>query len=91
MCLAIPGKIKSIEYQYDGLVRMARVAFGGIIKEASLDMVPLAKEGDYVLVHVGVAISIVDEEEAEKTFAYLREIGELDELTESSQIDRHAL
>ncbi|GAB3021367.1 HypC/HybG/HupF family hydrogenase formation chaperone [Spirosoma pulveris] len=91
MCLAIPGKIKSIDYQYDGLVRMARVAFGGIIKEASLDMVPLAKEGDYVLVHVGVAISIVDEEEAEKTFAYLREIGELDELTESSQIDRHAL
>ncbi|MFD2935152.1 HypC/HybG/HupF family hydrogenase formation chaperone [Spirosoma flavum] len=91
MCLAIPGKIKSIEYQYNGLIRMARVAFGGIIKEASLDMVPHAKEGDYVLVHVGVAISIVDEEEAEKTFAYLREIGDLDDLVESSQIDRHAL
>ncbi|AUD05514.1 HypC/HybG/HupF family hydrogenase formation chaperone [Spirosoma pollinicola] len=91
MCLAIPGKIKSIEYQYDGLVRMARVNFGGIIKEASLDMVPSAQVGDYVLVHVGVAISIVDEEEAEKTFAYLREIGDLDELTESSQIDRHAV
>lgn len=91
MCLAIPGKIKSIDYQYDGLVRMARVNFGGIIKEASLDMVPNAKVGDYVLVHVGVAISIVDEEEAEKTFAYLREIGDLDELTESSQIDRHAV
>ncbi len=69
---------------------MARVNFGGIIKEASLDMVPNAQVGDYVLVHVGVAISIVDEEEAEKTFAYLREIGDLDELTESSQIDRHA-
>lgn len=91
MCLAIPGKIKSIDYQYDGLVRMARVNFGGIIKEASLDMVPKAQVGDYVLVHVGVAISIVDEEEAEKTFAYLREIGDLDELTESSQIDRHAV
>lgn len=91
MCLAIPGKIKSIEYQYGGLVRMARVAFGGIIKEASLDMVPHAKVDDYVLVHVGVAISVVDEEEAEKTFAYLREIGDLDELTESSQIDRYAL
>ncbi|ARK13804.1 HypC/HybG/HupF family hydrogenase formation chaperone [Fibrivirga algicola] len=89
MCLAIPGKIKSIDYQYDGLVRMARVNFGGILKEASLDMVPNARVGDYVLVHVGVAISIVDEEEAEKTFAYLREIGDLDELTESSQIDRH--
>lgn len=70
---------------------MARVAFGGIVKEASLDMVPQAKVDDYVLVHVGVAISIVDEEEAQKTFAYLREIGELDELTEGSQIDRHAL
>ncbi|MVM41592.1 HypC/HybG/HupF family hydrogenase formation chaperone [Spirosoma sp. HMF3257] len=91
MCLAIPGKIKSIDYQYDGLVRMARVNFGGIIKEASLDMVPNAQIGDYVLVHVGVAISIVDEDEAEKTFAYLREIGDLDELTESSQIDRHAV
>jgi hydrogenase expression/formation protein HypC len=86
MCLAIPGKIKSIDYQYNGLVRMARVNFGGIIKEASLDMVPNAKEGDYVLVHVGVAISIVDEDEAEKTFAYLREIGDLDELTESCQL-----
>lgn len=91
MCLAIPGKIKSIDYQYDGLVRMARVNFGGIIKEASLDMVPNAQVGDYVLVHVGVAISIVDEDEAEKTFAYLREIGDLDELTESSQIDRHTV
>ncbi|WP_159476593.1 HypC/HybG/HupF family hydrogenase formation chaperone [Dyadobacter sp. 3J3] len=88
MCLAIPGKIKSIEYQYDGLVKMAKVVFGGITKEASLDMVPHAKVGDYVLVHVGVAISIVDEEEAEKTFSYLKEIGELDELIESSQLDR---
>ncbi len=88
MCLAIPGKIKSIDYQYDGLVRMAKVLFGGITKEASLEMLPEAKEGDYVLVHVGVAISIVDEEEAQKTFQYLSEIGELDELVEQSQIDR---
>jgi hydrogenase expression/formation protein HypC len=88
MCLAIPGKIKSIESQYDGLVRMAKVQFGGIVKEASLEMVPQAKEGDYVLVHVGVAISIVNEEEAAKTFRYLEEIGEIDELVESSQIDR---
>ncbi|MFM2393915.1 MAG: HypC/HybG/HupF family hydrogenase formation chaperone [Bacteroidota bacterium] len=89
MCLAIPGKIKSIEYQYDGLVRMAKVSFGGIIKEASLDMLPAAKVDDYVLVHVGVAISIVDEEEAHKTFKYLEEIGEIDELVEASQIDRY--
>lgn len=91
MCLAIPGKIKSIEYQYDGLVRMAKVQFGGITKEASLEMVPAAKEGDYVLVHVGVAISIVNEEEAMLTFKYLEEIGEIDELIEASQIDRHDL
>ncbi|MCG8387406.1 MAG: HypC/HybG/HupF family hydrogenase formation chaperone [Cytophagales bacterium] len=84
MCLAIPGKIQSITSQYDGLVRMAKVQFGGIVKEASLEMVPKAKLGDYVLVHVGVAISIVDEEEAKKTFEYLREAGELDELEPSS-------
>ncbi|MEA5138648.1 HypC/HybG/HupF family hydrogenase formation chaperone [Arcicella rigui] len=86
MCLAIPGKIKSIELQYDGRVRMAKVVFGGIVKEASLDMVPDAQIGDYVLVHVGVAISIVDEEEAQKTFQYLSEIGEIDELVESCQL-----
>ena len=84
MCLAIPGKIKSIETQMDGLVRMAKVQFGGISKEASLEMVTQAKEGDYVLVHVGVAISIVNEEEAKKTFEYLKEAGELDELEPAS-------
>ncbi len=80
MCLAIPGKIKSVEMQYDGTVRMAQVLFGGITKEATLEMVPHAKEGDYVLVHVGVAISVVDEKEAKETFQYLKEVGELDEL-----------
>ena len=87
MCLAIPGKIQSIDYQYNGLVKMAKILFGGITKEASLDMVPHAQVGDYVLVHVGVAISVVDEEEAQKTFSYLSEIGELDDLIESCQID----
>lgn len=80
MCLAIPGKIQSIELQYGGTVKMAKVSFGGIIKEASLEMVPGADVGDYVLVHVGVAISKVNEEEANKVFGYLREAGELDEL-----------
>lgn len=84
MCLAIPGKIKTIETQMDGLVRMAKVQFGGISKEASLEMVPQAKEGDYVLVHVGVAISVVNEEEAKKTFEFLKEAGELDELEPGS-------
>ena len=50
-------------------------------------MVPHAQVGDYVLVHVGVAISVVDEDEAEKSFRYLQEIGELDELIDASQID----
>lgn len=80
MCLAIPGKIKSIESRFDGMVRMAKVSFGGITKEASLEMLPDAQIDDYVLVHVGVAISKVDEEEAQKTFRYLEEIGELGEL-----------
>lgn len=63
---------------------MAKVSFGGIIKEASLEMVPSATVGDYVLVHVGVAISKVNEEEATKVFSYLREAGELDELYDPS-------
>ena len=88
MCLAIPGKIQSIETIHNGLVRMAKVSFGGIIKEASLEMLPAANVGDYVLVNVGVAISKVDEEEAAKTFEYLKEIGEIDELIEHSQVDR---
>jgi hydrogenase expression/formation protein HypC len=88
MCLAIPGKIKAIELQYNDNVRMAKVVFGTIVKEASLEMVPAAKVGDYVLVHVGVAISIVNEEEAAKTFEYLKEIGEIDELIEHTQVDR---
>jgi hydrogenase expression/formation protein HypC len=86
MCLAIPGKIAAIESRYDGAVRFAKVQFGGITKEASLEMVPAAKEGDYVLVHVGVAISIVNEEEAQKTFEYLSQIGEIDELIEHTQV-----
>jgi hydrogenase expression/formation protein HypC len=86
MCLAIPGKIKTIEMKFNGMVKMAKVQFGGIVKEASLEMVPHAKEGDYVLVHVGVAISVVDEVEAQKTFSYLAEIGELDDLIQSVQL-----
>jgi hydrogenase expression/formation protein HypC len=80
MCLAIPGKIQSITLMYNDTVKMARVSFGGIIKEASLEMVPDAEVGEYVLVHVGVAISRVNEEEAHKVFGYLKEAGELDEL-----------
>ncbi|MBC6995103.1 HypC/HybG/HupF family hydrogenase formation chaperone [Neolewinella lacunae] len=82
MCLAIPGKIQSIRHEYDGRIRMAKISFGGIIKDATLDMVPTAEVGDYVLVHVGVAISIVDEAEAKRVFEYLEAMGETDELRE---------
>ncbi len=86
MCLAIPGKIKSIRHEYGGKIKMAKVSFGGIIKDATLDMVPHAKVDDYVLVHVGVAISVVDEVEAKRVFEYLEEMGETDELCESDYV-----
>lgn len=79
MCLAIPGKIQSIDMKYDNTVRMAVVDFGGIKKEASLEMLPNTQVGDYVLVHVGVAISKINEDEAQKVFEYLKESGEFDE------------
>jgi hydrogenase expression/formation protein HypC len=78
MCLAVPGKILSIEGQ--DFARTARVSFGGIVKEVSLAYVPEANVGDYAIVHVGFAISLVDEKEALQTFEYLRQMGELAEL-----------
>ena len=80
MCLAIPGKILSIANRVEGVMRTAKVLFGGITKETNLELVPEAKEGDYVLVHVGVALSIVDEEEAQKTLKFLEGSGEMDEI-----------
>lgn len=78
MCLAIPGKVLSIE---EGVSRLAKVQFGGITRTASLDLVPEAGVGDYVLVHVGFAISKIDEEEAQKTLEALEELASLqDEL-----------
>ncbi len=80
MCLAIPGKVLSITAQEDATFRFGKISFAGIIKEVNLSMVPEAVVGDYVLVHVGVAISVVDEAEAQITFQYLKEMGEIDEL-----------
>jgi hydrogenase expression/formation protein HypC len=83
MCLAIPGKIVSItSTSEDKIFRNGKVSFGGIIKEINLSMVPEAVIGDYVLVHVGVAISTIDEEEAQKTFEFLHAMGETNELNE---------
>jgi len=72
-----------ISEQLDETFRKGKVSFGGIIKEINLFMVPEAKVGDYVLVHVGVAINIVDEEEAKQTFEYLKKMGEVEELKEN--------
>ncbi len=78
MCLAVPGKIVSMSGS--GLECMGKVSFGGILKEACLAYVPEARVGDYVIVHVGFALGIVDEEEAQHVFEYLEQMGELGEL-----------
>jgi hydrogenase expression/formation protein HypC len=82
MCLAIPGQIISINEGASELERTGRVRFGGIVKEVNLAYVPDAALDDYVIVHVGFAISKVDQEEAEQVFEYLKEMGELEELGE---------
>ena len=76
MCLAIPGKIVEIQ-DLEGL-RAGRVQFGGIVRQVSLHFVPEANVGDYVMVHVGFAISRVDAEEAERTYKLLEELGALE-------------
>jgi hydrogenase expression/formation protein HypC len=78
MCLAIPGKvIETLES--DGL-KMAKVSFGGMVKQVCLEYTPDAAPGDYVLVHVGFALSRIDEAEAERTYRLLEELGQLGEL-----------
>jgi hydrogenase expression/formation protein HypC len=81
MCLAIPGKVVSISGD-DPLTRMGRINFGGVVKEASLAYVPEVTIGDYVIVHVGFALSKVDEAEAQKIFEYLKRMNELGELAD---------
>ncbi len=76
MCLAIPGKILSSEVQNG--VRVGRVQFGGITRETCLDFVPEAAVGDYVIVHVGFGISVVDREEAERSYELLESMGLLE-------------
>jgi hydrogenase expression/formation protein HypC len=78
MCLAIPGRV--LEILDDHGLRMGRVDFGGTIKKVFLEHVPEARVGDYVLVHVGFALSVVDAEEAARTYRLLQELGQLGEL-----------
>lgn len=77
MCLAVPGKVLSIEGA-EPILRTGKVQFGGIVKEVHLAYLPEAKVGDYVIVHVGFAISIVDEKEATRVFEYLKEMDEME-------------
>ncbi len=78
MCLGIPGKILE-RFEFQGL-RMAKVQFGGIVREACLECVPEARSGDYVLVHVGFAISRMDEEEAARSYRLLEQMGQVNDL-----------
>ena len=77
MCLAIPGRVEEITT--DGMIRMGRVNFGGVVKKVCLDYLPEIEVGDYTIVHVGFAISKIDEATAEQTLADFRALGVLDE------------
>ena len=83
MCLAVPGKILSVAGD-DPVERTGRVSFGGIIKEVSLAFTPEAVPGNYVIVHVGFALNILDEDEANRVFDYLRQMDELGELRQEA-------
>lgn len=77
MCLAVPGKILEIS-EKDKITRMAKVSFGGAVKDINISFVPGAKVGDYVIVHVGFALNTIDEEEALKSIEYLKQIGDME-------------
>lgn len=77
MCLGIPGRV--VEVGPEGLMRMGKVDFGGVIREVCLAYVPEAQMGDYVIVHVGFAISQLDKDEAQETLKLMAEIGILEE------------
>jgi len=77
MCLAVPGRVVAVD-SGPATARVGRVDFGGVAREVNLAFVPEADVGDFVLVHVGVAIGRIDEDEAARVFRYLREIGEVE-------------
>jgi hydrogenase expression/formation protein HypC len=77
MCLAIPGRVEEILIEND--LRIGRVNFGGVLKRVCLDFVPEIKVGEYAVVHVGFALSVIDAESAEKTLEIFRQMGALDE------------
>ena len=84
MCLAVPGKIVDIVEDANLGLRRGKVDFGGIRKDVCLGYTPEARVGDYVLVHVGFALTVVDEQEAQRVFEALEQLDQLDELREST-------
>jgi hydrogenase expression/formation protein HypC len=88
MCLAIPGRLVEIEESKDVLFRNGKVSFDGVIREVNLAAVPEAKVGHYVLVHVGMALNVVDEEEALQTIKYFKEMGEWEHELGNTQTDQ---
>jgi hydrogenase expression/formation protein HypC len=78
MCLGIPGRVIKTFLEHD--LHMARIDFGGVYKNVCLEHTPEAKPGDYVLVHVGFALAVVDPEEAHKVFTFLKQLNELGEI-----------
>lgn len=84
MCLAIPGKVMDIQTDAAG-IKVGKANFGGIVKQVCLEYTPEVQVGDYVLVHVGFALSKVDEEEAARTYALLEEMGQLSELEDGEE------
>ena len=88
MCLGIPGKVSKIYREYD--VLMGKVDFGGVSKHVCLEHVPEVKPGQYVIVHVGFALSAIDEAEARQVFEFLERMNQLDELTVSQTQEMRA-
>lgn len=86
MCLGIPGKI--IDIYEDHGTRMAKIDFGGVSREACIEVIPEAKPGDWTIVHAGFALSLLSEEEANETLKILQEMSELAELEENDHRDR---
>lgn len=77
MCLAVPGKVLSID-ESNAELKMAKVDFAGVVKEVSVQWLPEVEVGNYVLTHVGMALNILDEEDALETLKLLKEMGDLD-------------
>ncbi len=87
MCLALPGKIKEITGD-DPMTRQGKADFGGVLKEVNLAYVPEAKIDDYVIIHAGFAISLLDEEEALKTIKHFKEINDLNGEINEAELER---